>query len=304
MAQTLKLIRKKDEITALNGKVVDSLDSNSTTDAPSIRAVNDYVGNMSNPNLLINGDFRSPINQRGKTTYTSDAGNFTRIFTVDRWNMQNGTTCTVNSASITLKGNSSASGTCIFSQVLEYCPIGDYTLQINVLSATNGSEVSIMNRSSQTVKTQTLSVGLNTFTVTNTDILIVALNIGSTSTLEIEYVKLEAGTVATPFVPRLVAEELALCQRYYEKRTILFFPYGGATPTTYFIAVNGDSHHVPKRVTPTLTVSALTDHNNDAISSNYVSATQNKDSIRVITVDPAYDKWLIRTNIEFDAEIY
>ena len=41
MAQKLKLIRKKDEIKALNGTIIDNLDSNSTSDAPSIRAVNE-----------------------------------------------------------------------------------------------------------------------------------------------------------------------------------------------------------------------------------------------------------------------
>lgn len=43
MAQTLKLIKKIDEVTALNGMVVDSLSSNSSSDAPSIRAVNESV---------------------------------------------------------------------------------------------------------------------------------------------------------------------------------------------------------------------------------------------------------------------
>ena len=80
MAQTLKLIRKKDEITALNGKVIDSLDSNSSIDAPSIRAVNEHFGNISNANLLINGNFQ--VNQRGQTTYIQTN---TWKYSVDRW---------------------------------------------------------------------------------------------------------------------------------------------------------------------------------------------------------------------------
>lgn len=304
MAQTLKLIRKKDEITALNGKVIDALDSNSTSDAPSIRAVNERVGSFSNPNLIINGDFRKPINQRGKTTYASTSGNFTRIFTVDRWNMQNGMTCTVNESSITLQGNASSSGACMFSQVLEYCPKGTYTLQVNVLSAVNGSEITISNSSSQVVATKALVVGLNTLTVTNTDILIVSINLGSTSQLQLEYIKLEVGAIATLFTPRPLAEELTLCQRYYEKRVVVFFPYGGATPTTYYIGVNGSDHHVTKRVIPTLAVSQLTDYNNNAIDVSFESATQSVDSLRMIKLNSTYDKWLIRAEVEFDAEIY
>lgn len=37
--------------------------------------------------------------------------------------------------------------------------------------------------------------------------------------LELNYVKLELGSYATPFVPHLYGEELALCQRYYQVRT-------------------------------------------------------------------------------------
>lgn len=36
------------------------------------------------------------------------------------------------------------------------------------------------------------------------------------NSFEIEYAKLELGSVATPFVPRPYAEELALCRRYYQ----------------------------------------------------------------------------------------
>lgn len=37
-----------------------------------------------------------------------------------------------------------------------------------------------------------------------------------TGTFDIAQVKLELGSIATPLAPRPVAEELALCQRYYE----------------------------------------------------------------------------------------
>jgi hypothetical protein len=46
MAETLKLIRKKDMISALTGTVIDSLDSNSPVDAPSIRAVKEYINSQ------------------------------------------------------------------------------------------------------------------------------------------------------------------------------------------------------------------------------------------------------------------
>lgn len=292
MAQTLKLIRKKDEITALNGTVIDALDSNSTVDAPSIRVVNDIdtrvgvletsgvaVGDtlpigsevlidqgatipagwevvdeapsIYNPNLLINGDFRKPVNQRGKTTYTSTAGDLTRIFAIDRWNMQNGMICNINDSSITLKGSANPLGVCMFSQVLEYCPKGNYTLQVKVLSSSNGSEISISNTSSQVIATQALSVGLNTITVTDTDVFIVTLNLGPTSEVEFEYIKLEYGEAATPFVPRLFAEEIDLCKRYFQRVSSYRFPM---VMTTTSIMSGAIPFEKTMRVAPTVTV--------------------------------------------------
>ena len=65
--------------------------------------------------------------------------------------------------------------------------------------------------------------------------------------------KLEVGTEATPYVPRTTAEELALCQRYYERIV------AGAN---YYVFVVGqcissataycDLHWTPKRVIPSL----------------------------------------------------
>ena len=46
--------------------------------------LNETVSQLTNPNLLINSDFRNPINQRGSTTY--EISNFWKnIYTVDRW---------------------------------------------------------------------------------------------------------------------------------------------------------------------------------------------------------------------------
>jgi len=41
--------------------------------------------------------------------------------------------------------------------------------------------------------------------------------ISTTGSIYIQWVKLELGSVATPLIPRSTGEELALCQRYYQK---------------------------------------------------------------------------------------
>lgn len=48
--QRLKAIRKKDNVVATNGNIIDSLASNSPNDAPSIRVINDILKTKSNEN--------------------------------------------------------------------------------------------------------------------------------------------------------------------------------------------------------------------------------------------------------------
>ena len=169
---------------------------------------------ISNPNLLINSDFRNPINQRGKTTYKSNPNDSRRIYTVDRWNMQLGCECTVNDGFITLKGDSSFTGTQSFCQIFEKLPIGTYTLQVKVKSLSNGANIQMSNGTAKPVITDALYVGLNKYTVSNTDLAIVSIQLGSKSIVELEWIKLEAGSVQTSFSPRPYAEELSLCKRY------------------------------------------------------------------------------------------
>jgi hypothetical protein len=74
------------------------------------------------------------------------------------------------------------------------------------------------------------------------------------ATFYITGVQLEAGSVATPFERRPYGTELALCQRYYE--AYVNTPYTATRPSS--TSGNGFytvSYYVPKRATPTATVS-------------------------------------------------
>jgi len=81
-------------------------------------------------------------------------------------------------------------------------------------------------------------------------------------TFDIAQVKLEEGSVATPFAPRHMAEELALCQRYYEKSySIDVIPGTVSTSGASVllpIIINrlawGEPFKVPKRTNPTITI--------------------------------------------------
>ena len=138
-----------------------------------------YLGTkFSNPNLLINPDFK--INQRGATSYTSG-------YTVDRWKVNAGT----------VKFENTSSGT--------------YTATIKVTSITGDCVLFIGSHSIQLNKAGTFSI------TENGSIAGISLykSTAGTCTINVEYIKLEQGTVATPFIAPNYATELAKCQRYF-----------------------------------------------------------------------------------------
>ncbi|REK64398.1 MAG: hypothetical protein C6P35_12965 [Cohnella sp.] len=69
--------------------------------------------------------------------------------------------------------------------------------------------------------------------------------------IDIAQVQVNAGDTALPFQPRSWAEELTLCQRYYE--TGVLFCSGGHYDSGYTRAIFTKSFAVPKRTNPTIT---------------------------------------------------
>ena len=257
----------------------------------------DLKNMFSNPNLLTNSDFRKLVNQRGLTTY---AASDDWTYCIDRWRTK-GLSVTVNDGSITVTNNGSSQGS-IQQPIGYYFPTGKYTLSCKVVSCSGNVSMGATNTSNN----PKLSVGVNSRTWDNVTIGSVAIALDANASVTLEWVKLEYGSVATPLVPRAYAEELALCQRYYEKRTVIFFPYNGEVPAKYYIAVNGDSHRVTKHREPSLSFSQFTDHNNIDVQAALDSSktTQTKDYIRMITLTNNCSEFLLRSTIEFDAEIY
>lgn len=180
--------------------------------------------NYSNPNLLINPDFR--INQRGQAEYTSG-------YTVDRWYSPGKCSAAPISGGVKLTSTVTASSnTHAFWQNIEF-PLapGKYTLSLNVpeVSGTWSARIRTVNASGDYVDsyyTSLLHAGLNKVTVDlSKNEYISAVSIGfnkgteAGNSLKLAWVKLESGSLATPFVPPDYAAELAKCQRYYQVRT-------------------------------------------------------------------------------------
>lgn len=179
--------------------------------------------NISNPNLLINGDFQ--VWQRG--TLLSIDGS-TEAYLADRWQclLQNviGTVEKTNNGIKITRATNKGGGVSRITYRMEnidFQKIAGKTITLtmnkvnsNVTSSliiyTNlGVLTSIASNSSES---QTYATALVPSGITDFQIFIQFSDVGY---IEINNVKLELGSVTTPFVPRLYIEELAMCQRYY-----------------------------------------------------------------------------------------
>ena len=177
----------------------------------SVNLLTDFQGNqlsLANDNLLINSDFRNPINQRRQTSYTADA-TYNKVYSVDRWAVTFRGKVTVNDGYITVENTNTNPGAAqveaYFVQQFENTLNDDLVLQVKVKSITG--DVKVFGYA--------LEVGLNVFASdSSTSRGNITFVIGYGASVELEYIKLEYGTVATPLIPRPYAYELLLCQRY------------------------------------------------------------------------------------------
>lgn len=203
-----------------------------------------YLGNkFSNPNLLINPDFK--INQRGATSYEKQG------YSVDRWKISN---ATLNATTKTLSNPNSTGGN--FLQSLENKPTGTFTVTLNVASVTG--TVKFLWQDGSTPKTGVaISKGVNTYTFTASSLTWVGIQIASGASIQLSYMKLEQGTVATSFIAPNYAEELVKCCRFYQRHQVMYTTYGVADQHYY--------HKLPLvtvfRVNPTVSVTDQYNYN-------------------------------------------
>ena len=214
-----------------------------------------------NPNLFINGDFRNPVNQRKNSQYTSNN------YCIDRWKKWTDKfTTSVQNGFLRNQGT-----WIVLLQYLEESPKLFKKGTVFTMSAKVKCEKTRPVKFSYYDHTSSNSIGevcpeitvgtdwkVISHTVTvNVDIvhqntafcIETSWNDADTATLDIEWIKIELGSVATPFVPRLYAEELALCKRYYEASNNDIYINAIKQHTSYFAEYKYD---VEKRVSPTI----------------------------------------------------
>ena len=191
-----------------------------------------YLGNkFSNPNLLINPDFK--INQRGAISYEQQG------YSVDRWKIWNVTVTPSTSGGITVK-NDKYEDIGTFIQILENATECDSTLSCYVTSV-SGTVTMVADDGSQVILKQGLNV---VHTSSSTKNFTIFLNQGTSITLK--WVKLEQGSIATSFVEPNISDELDKCLRYFESGSLDTAPGLAIQPTVYI-----RTYIHPKRSNPT-----------------------------------------------------
>lgn len=174
-----------------------------------------------NNNLLINSDFKNPINQRNATSYTYSGSK--KVYGIDRWWVNgSGAKMTVNSGYLTVYLPSG----CDFGQAIElnYKSYENMTVSVKLQGDSVVKTATISGLSSKTDSTDnfvnlTSSVKVG-FYVFGHGMYMYLRPISSAVTMKIEWIKLESGSAATPFVPRIKSEEVILCKRFYQVVTI------------------------------------------------------------------------------------
>lgn len=208
-----------------------------------------YLGTkFSNPNLLINPDFK--INQRGKSTYSSTGAGGT----VDRWVGTNVKTVVNSDNTVTV---SSLSGVGYYTQHEENISYGKHTYSIYAQAITGTVKAFYKSKDSKDIELGTLRQGLNTFTSSDDGFKSFFLAIEGGSSVTLKYAKVEQGTVATSFIAPNMAEELVKCCRFYQRHQVMYTTYGVADQHYY--------HKLPLvtvlRVNPTVSVTDQYNYN-------------------------------------------
>lgn len=179
----------------------------------------DVLAHMPKKNLLINWDFRRPVNQRGLSSYsTTLAGG---IYTIDMWKIRatNSAECslTVNDGSLTFSTTGEL-GT--FAQILGYPFLIDTEVTFSISHISGSGTIRIRDSDWNTYATKSYTAaGIHSVTAivpAGKTALLQVMATNANSSITFDMVKLEVGAVSTLAYdpPANYGEQLALCQRY------------------------------------------------------------------------------------------
>lgn len=247
-----------------------------------------HMDTLSNPNLLINPDFK--INQIGKSTYSSTGAGAT----VDRWIGTNVKTDVNSDNTVTV---SSLSGVGYYTQHEENISYGKHTYSIYAQAITGTVKAFYKNKDSKDIELGTLNQGLNTFTTVDDGFKSFFLSIAGGSSVTLKYAKVEQGSVATPFVDPNPAEELTKCYRFrYIGKAVL---EARCTESKIF----GFTKDLPTklRTKPTTTFKS---ENSNNVNTVVVTLAEENNAVYIAGTAVNTNQTVINVVLDLDAEIY
>ena len=181
----------------------------------------DYIAErFSNPNLLLNSNFK--VDQRGRGTYTNNTTKPT--YTLDRWISINTEVVYNIDGTATITSLATTDTSSWFEQILAYAINDTCTLSCNITEVTGNAYLYNQRNGKKIVK------GLNTVTLSYLKEASIELKQGASIT--IEWIKLEKGSKATTYVAPNYAEELQKCMMYYN---VVNTPLNGYLTTQMYI---------------------------------------------------------------------
>ena len=181
----------------------------------------DYIAErFSNPNLLLNSNFK--VDQRGRGTYTNNTTKPT--YTLDRWISINTEVVYNIDGTATITSLATADTSSWFKQILEHAINDTCTLSCNITAVTGNAYLYNQANGKKIVK------GLNTVTLSYLKEASIELEQGASIT--IEWIKLEKGSKATAYVAPNYADELQRCMMYYN---VVNTPLNGYFTTQMYI---------------------------------------------------------------------
>ena len=191
------------------------------------------TNDISNPNLLINPDFK--INQRGQSTYSISQDS---CYTVDRWKLWNGTLTVNSDGTVTFKNLNGQAAS--FIQLLENPCTEECYASVYVTSITGTFNLYTEDSSDKYTGYTKLKYGLNYARFTGCKAFAIGINDGNGS-ITLKYAKLEKGTNVTQFIEPDRATELIKCQRYYliASHPVVAMCLNYTNPTMLFVECMG-----------------------------------------------------------------
>lgn len=225
-----------DNIPAGSTVVINDLTTGGTTAALSAE-MGSVLAKRPNPNLLHNGYFANPVNQRGQSLYTGTG------YTIDRWRNRNANMETEQTESGLAIRNTSESSAAFFIQQFEgNLPEGEYTISILVTELSGDPRFALYTPAGG-IGERLMITGTGLFSIRQSITEELAFNqirivLTGGSSVTVAAVKLECGSEQTLAhqdssgnwvlneIPDY-GEELAKCQRYYQ-----LFSSEAARPTT------------------------------------------------------------------------